>query len=789
MSPATFLGLAALVLLDTSAPAGAEAPKHRALSAVPFTDVKLQDEFWTPRIRTNREKSLPHNFTWCEQTGRISNFSKAAGSMPGKFEGIYFNDSDVYKVLEGASYSLADQRDPDLEKTVDEVIAKIAAAQQKDGYLNTYYTLVEPERRWTNLPVKHELYCAGHLFEGAVAHWRATGKRTFLDVAVKLADHIDRTFGPDKRYGVPGHEEIELALVKLHQATGDPRYLKLAMFFIDIRGDASRRKVAGPYSQDHVPVRQQSEVVGHAVRAMYLYSGVADVAAYSGDQEMIAAMDRIWKSVAQRKLYITGGIGARHAGEAFGDDYELPNHSAYCETCAAIGLALWAHRLNLMHGDAQYADVLERAVYNGILSGIALDGQHFFYVNPLASGGGHHRQPFFGCACCPTNVVRFVPSVPGYVYASGRDGIHVNLYAAGTGKVALGDATVQLVQRTDYPWDGKVKIILQPPKPMEFALCLRIPGWCLAAKLAVAGQPIEKLELSKGYARLKRAWQPGDSVELDLPMPVQRIEAHPRVAASAGRVAVQRGPVVYCFEGVDNDGRAKSIVLPRDPKFTAEHRRDLLGGVTVLHGVARGDRKIMAVPYHVWDHRQPGDMVVWVKQEGKPLASDPDAPAWKEILYRPLDAETLGPPAPPTWADMTTPSASHCFPSDSLDALLDGEEPRSSSDHGVPRFTWWDRRGSKQWVQYEFDKPRKASAVEVYWFDDTGRGQCRVPESWQLLYQDGNRWKPVSGASVFGTELNKYNRVTFTPVETTGLRIEAQLKPQMSAGILEWKVE
>jgi DUF1680 family protein len=794
------------VALFSQAPAQAEGPLHRQFSAVPFTEVKLQDEFWALRIQTNREKSLPHNFKWCEQTGRISNFAKAAGLVPGKFEGIYFNDSDVYKVLEGAAYSLADRRDPELEKTVDEVIAKIAAAQQKDGYLNCYYTLVEPTKRWTNLPVMHELYCSGHLMEAAVAHYRATGKKTFLDVAVKLADHIDRTFGPDKKLGVPGHEEIELALVKLYQATNEERYFKLAKFFIDLRGDGSRRKLDGEYDQDHMPVRKQSEIVGHAVRAMYLYSGVADVAAFTGDKELIGAMGRLWRNVVEQKMYVTGGIGARHAGEAFGAAYELPNDSAYCETCAAIGLALWAHRLNLLHGDAQYADVLERTIYNGILSGIALDGQHFFYVNPLASNGGHHRQPFFGCACCPSNVVRFVPSIPGYVYATTADAIYVNLYAAGSANVSLGGKTVKLTQATRYPWDGKVKISVGPQTPTQCAIALRVPGWCKQAKIVVNGETIEKPELKKGYAVVNRQWKAGDAIELDLAMPVERIEAHPAVRANAGRVAIQRGPIVYCFEAVDNGGKAKNIVLPHDPKFATEHRKDLLGGVTVVKAVDNKGRAVTAVPYYSWDHRQPGEMLVWARQEGKrrnvgqvsnlpggkpvPGAAKDEDPAWQGKLYRALDPATLGPAEPPTEAELTTVTASHCHSADAVEALNDGVEPKNSNDHDIPRFTWWDHRGSKEWVQYEFPAARKVSAVSVYWFDDTRRhGQCRVPESWRLLAKDGTGWKPVAGESGFGTELDKYNRAALKEVETSALRIEVQLKKGFSAGILEWKVE
>ncbi len=624
------------LLLAGSVGSGAEPPPpdHRALSAVPFTEVKLNDAFWAPRIRTNREKSLPHNFKWCEETGRISNFAKAAGLIPGKFEGIYFNDSDVYKVLEGASYALADQRDPALEKKVDEVIAKIAAAQQPDGYLNTYFTLVEPDKKWTDFAVKHELYCAGHLIEAAVAHYQATGKKTLFNVALKLANHLDALFGPGKRHEVSGHEEIELALIKLYRATGEARYLKLAAFFLDIRGDKSKRpKLFGAYAQDHMPIRQQREVVGHAVRAMYLYTAVADMASYTGDVGFIEAMRAIWEDVVHRKMYITAGIGSRHQGEAFGDPYELPNDTAYCETCAAIGLAFWAHRLNQLHGDAQYADVLERAIYNGILSGIALDGEHFFYVNPLASAGKHHRQPFFGCACCPSNVVRFVPSIPGYVYAKNDAGIAVNLYVAGTATVAHGQMKVKLVQETQYPWDGKVTIRVEPEHAAEFDLALRIPGWCEGVTLALNGQPIEKLEIVKGYARVHRAWQRGDIVQLDLPMPVQRIEAHPQVQANAGRVAIQRGPIVYCFEEVDNGGPVKDLVLAREPKFSVEHKPDLLGGVTVVRAQDRNSRTVTAIPYYAWDHRQPGEMIVWVRQDGKPESPAADA-TWQGKLYR-----------------------------------------------------------------------------------------------------------------------------------------------------------
>jgi uncharacterized protein len=619
----------------------ADTRQPRELSGVPFTDVKLNDGFWTPRIETNRTQSLPHNFEWCRKTGRIDNFAKAAKLMQGKYQGFMFNDSDLYKVLEAASYSLAAHPDPALEKTVDEAIAKIAAAQQPDGYLNTYYTLAEPGKRLTNLRDMHELYCAGHLIEAAVAHFRATGKRTLLDVAVKYADFIDGVFGPTKRHGVPGHEEIELALVKLYHVTGEKKYFDLAKYFIDTRGDKSQREIWGKYHQDHLPVRQQSEIVGHAVRAMYLYSGTADVAAKTGDRQLIDAMGRLWQDVAQRKMYITGGIGARYEGEAFGDAYELPNDSAYCETCAAIGLALWAHRLNLMHRDAQYADAVERVAYNGILSGVSLDGRRYFYVNPLASDGKHHREPFFDCACCPPNVARFLASLPGYLYATDKEGIYVNLYVAGKAKIALGDNTVTLTQETRYPWDGKVRLTVDPNTPGRFTIALRIPDWCQGAKIAFNATPVAPVAMDKGYALVRQQWQSGDVLELTLPMPVERIEANPRVTADVGRVAIARGPLVYCFEAVDNGGHVKDIVLARDAKLTAEFRKDLLGGMTVVRGVAADGREVMAVPYYAWDHRAPGEMAVWVRQEGKPADGKGDDATWKDKLYRRLDPASL----------------------------------------------------------------------------------------------------------------------------------------------------
>jgi DUF1680 family protein len=713
--------------------------------------------------------------------------------VPGKFEGIYFNDSDVYKVLEGAAYSLADQPDAALAKATEDVIAKIAAAQKPDGYLNTYYTLAEPGKRWSNLSVMHELYCAGHMIEGAVAHYRTTGRKTFLDVAMKYADLINETFGPGKKPGICGHEEIELALVKLYQVSGEKRYLELAKRMLELRGDKTQRPLWGEYCQDHIPVRQQREIVGHAVRAMYLYSGVADVASYTGDAGFIEAMDALWQDVVLKKMYITGGVGAKHEGEAFGARYELPNDSAYCETCAAIGLVFWAHRMNLLHGDAQYADVMERALYNGVLSGIALGGEQFFYVNPLSSAGNHHRQPFYDCACCPSNVVRLVPSIPGYQYAVGEGAVFVNLYAAGKATATLDGVKVKLTQATNYPWDGKVTLTVEPEKAAQFTLCLRVPGWCREAKAAVKlaqGNDAGKQESAKGYCRISRTWQPGDRVEFEMAMPVERIEAHPLVKADAGRVALQRGPIVYAFEAVDNGGPVRNLVLAKEQKFETEHKSDLLGGVSVVKAQTRQGKIVTAIPYYAWDHRTPGEMVVWVLQDGKSRNPAADDPAWQGKLYRPLDPKTLGASAPAPLAEQATAKVSYCDKfGGTPTALNDGIEPKDSCDHNVPRLTWYEQTG-KQWVEYHFDAPRKVSAAEVYWFDDGKVNRhCRVPKTWKLLYRDGDAWKEVPGPSAYGVTKDKFNPVTFGPVTTTGLRIEAELAAPNSGGILEWKVK
>jgi hypothetical protein len=620
----------------------------RKLQPFQLTDVSVNDAFWAPRQEANRRVTIPHIYRMCKETGRID--ALKLQWKPGQPNPPHiFWDSDIAKWTEAASYAIATHPDPQVEKMLDEVVALIAGAQQPDGYLNVHYTVVEPGKRWTNLRDRHELYCAGHLMEAGVAHYEATGKRTLLDAVCRYADYIDSVFGPGKRTGYPGHEEIELALIKLYRATGEPRYLKLCQYFIDergkqphfydeeakARGEEPQRSQDGryEYNQSHLPVREQTEAVGHAVRAMYLYSGMADLGAQIGDERLLAACRRLWDSATQRRMYVTGGVGAQHAGESLGADYVLPNESAYAETCAAIGLVFFAHRMLQVEADGRYADVMERALYNGALSGLSLDGGKFFYVNPLASAGGHHRQEFFGCACCPPNIARLVASLGAYIYSSADAAVYVHLYVAGEGTTELAGRQVTVAQQTSYPWDGDVELTVDIQEPATFALMLRIPGWCAKYTLQVNGKTASA-RVVRGYAGIRRQWHAGDRVKLTLAMPVERVVAHPRVFVNAGRVALQRGPVVYCLEQCDHSADVRSIVLPGDAKLAARFDKQLLGGVTVIEASGLSPAvagwqdqlyrpasattmertAIRAIPYCLWDNREPGPMVMWLPQ-------------------------------------------------------------------------------------------------------------------------------------------------------------------------------
>lgn len=618
------------------------------ISALPFTAVQVDDPFWSPRIETNRAVTVRYDFQKCEETGRISNFAKAGGLQPGDHEGIFFNDSDVYKVIEGAAYSLMLHPDPELDAYLDHIIALIGAAQEPDGYLYTARTIaerngtpelmradVEGRTRWSNLRVNHEFYNVGHLYEGAVAHYQATGKRSLLDIALKNADLIDHTFGPGKLRYVPGHQEIEIGLVKLYLVTGEQRYLDLAKFFLDERGRPDGHELYGPYAQDHLPVTQQTTAVGHAVRAGYMYAGMADVAALTGEQSYIDAIDTIWTDVVTTKLYLTGGIGARHEGEAFGEAYELPNATAYNETCAAIANIYWNQRLFQLHGDAKYIDVLERSLYNGFLSGVDFSGDRFFYVNPLEFDGTFRfnrddslvRMPWFGCSCCPTNVVRLFPALGGYIYAQSDRDLYANLFITSRVAAQVSATAVTLAQETRYPWEGSIRITVTPAAPVDFALRVRIPGWLqdtpvpgslyryldgaeAAPQLFVNDVPVA-IQQVQGYAVLDRTWQPGDVVELQLPMPVRCVDTDPAVAENRGKVAVERGPLVYCLEAIDNGGKALGRSLPVGANFAVQWRPELLHGVNIL--TAAGDGvDLVFVPYYAWAHRGVGEMAVWL---------------------------------------------------------------------------------------------------------------------------------------------------------------------------------
>ncbi len=651
----TGVALAAFFVVSACA-RRAEAPaRDYAIEAVPLAAVQIDNGFWATRMDTNRTVTIPHIMKENEETGRVENFARAVHEAPGPYQGRRFNDSDVYKTIEAASYALAKHPDPGLDAELDRIIKLIAAAQEPDGYLYPART-VDPAHpvagagpeRWVNLNGSHELYNVGHLYEAAVAHFEATGKRTLLDVAIKNADLVARTFGPQGRKAVPGHEEIEIGLVKLYRATRDARYLALARFFLDQRGhphdtqpypaDSPFAIYNGrPYMQDDVPVAEQRRAEGHAVRAMYLYSGMNDVAALDGDTAYAAALDRIWDDVVSKRLYLTGGLGARDTVEAFGDDYELPNRTAYTETCASVGGVLWNQRMFLREGDAKYLDVLERTLYNGFLSGVSLAGDTFFYQNPLASDGSVARTAYFEVACCPSNLARLMGQLPSLIYAQKDDELYVSQFVASHATVDLGGRSVLVAQQTGYPWDGAVTIRLAPDQPVEFTLHVRIPGWArnepvasdlyrfasagdapsAEPALSVNGSPVP-LAVERGFASIRRTWTAGDTVRLDLPMPVRRVVANPGVSADVRRMAIERGPIVYALEGVDNGGTVADLTLGSAATLGHEFKPDLLGGVEIVTGTAvRGARPtaFVAVPYYAWANRGKGEMEVWLKEK------------------------------------------------------------------------------------------------------------------------------------------------------------------------------
>lgn len=652
------------VLLAAATGFAQDAIRSAGLLPLPITEVRVEDTFWAPRIETNRTRTIATVKQRLLEMGAIQNFAIASGKEKGKHRGPFWADSDVYEWIEAASYSLAVRRDPDLEAQVDELIASISAAQMKDGYLDTYFQLEYPEGRWTFLAFGHEDFCAGHLFEAAAAHYEATGKRTLLDIALKNANLFESVFGPGRRDGQPGHEGIELGLMKLYRATGDKRYLRLAQFFIDQRGqkpsffakeyekqDPNRRmnflgRTIGlrtlydehmhrnpavfdtSYSQDHLPVREQDKVVGHAVRAMYLYSGMADVATETGEAAMFNALLKLYRDLTTKRMYLTGGIGPSAHNEGFTTDYDLPNESAYQETCASIGVMMWAQRMLALTGDGRYADTMELAMYNAFPAGVSLAGDTFFYVNPLYSAGKVTRQKWFSVPCCPTNVVRILPSIGKYIYGQSSDALWVNLYVQGSAKAKFPDGgSLTVAQVSGYPWSGDVKIRVSNPPAGETGINFRVPGWAGSASFKLNGKVLEP-PIEKGYAKVRRRWQDGDVIEVSLPMDVQLIEANPNVLEDRSKVALRRGPLVYCLEQTDQKEDIDRYVLSASAKATAR----LADGVSVIEGSAGlkpagswDDRlyrpveqgtgavaSFRAVPYATWGNRGTGKMTVWI---------------------------------------------------------------------------------------------------------------------------------------------------------------------------------
>ena len=777
---------------------------------VPFTSVKVTDAFWGQRLQARREVTIPLAFSKCEETGRYENFVKAANPSDDYVVGGYsFDDTDVYKTIEGASYLLQTYPDKKLMKYIDSVLVIVAAAQEPDGYLYTSRTMNPKKphewagtKRWELVEdLSHEFYNLGHMVEGAIAHYQATGKRNFLDIAIRYADCVCREIGEGEGQvvRVPGHQIAEMALAKLYRITGEKKYLDMAKFFLDKRGYTTR---TDEYSQAHKPVLEQDEAVGHAVRAAYMYAGMADVAAMTGDKSYIDAIDRIWDNIVTKKLYITGGIGATNHGEAFGKNYQLPNMSAYCETCAAIGNVYVNHRLFLLHGHAKYYDVLERTLYNGLISGISLDGGGFFYPNPLQSMGQHQRRPWFGCACCPSNVCRFIPSLPGYIYAVKDNDVYVNLFMANDVNLKVNGKKVSLKQTTEYPWNGDVNVEVTRNSAGKFAMKIRIPGWVqgevvpsdlytytdgkrLKYNVKVNGEEVTS-ELNNGYFTIDRKWKKGDKVSVHFDMEPRTVKAHGKVEADRGRVAVERGPVVYCAEWPDNNFDVLSVLMNRNPKFEVEKASMTIenAGVTVTHPFQKiktsvqtlkydekgrltaQDQTLNMIPYYAWAHRGTGNMAVWLPNE---VSST-----------RPVTAATL--------ASKSKIDASH--QATSLSSITDGLVPADENDRTIPYYHWWPKEGTTEWISYEFPTEMTVSSSTVYWYDDAPWGGCRVPKSWKIYYKDASgNWAPVQNPDKYGVSKGNPNVVNFDPVKTKAVKLEIVQPEKNASGIFEWEVK
>ena len=780
------------------------------ITPVPFTKVKVTDSFWGQRLKASRDVTIPLAFSKCEETGRYTNFEKAANPSDSyEVKGYSFDDTDVYKTIEGASYSLQTYPDKKLVQYIDSVLNIVAKAQEKDGYLYTSRTMNPKhphewagDTRWSKVEdLSHEFYNLGHMVEGAVAHFQATGSKKFLDIACRYADCVCREIGTNQGQVcvVPGHQIAEMALCKLYVLTGEKRYLDQAKFFLDYRGKTT---IKTEYSQSHKPVVEQDEAVGHAVRAAYMYAGMADVAALTGDKSYINAIDNIWNNIVEKKLYITGGIGATNNGEAFGANYELPNMSAYCETCAAIGNVYVNYRLFLLHGESKYYDVLERSLYNGLISGVSLDGGGFFYPNPLESMGQHQRQPWFGCACCPSNIARFIPSLPGYVYAVKDNNVYVNLFMSNTSTLDVKGKKVTIEQSTEYPWNGDIAIKVNGSKAGQWAMKVRIPGWVRNEvvpsnlyeftdnerpqyNITVNGNAVDGKLTEDGYFTIDRKWKKGDVVRVHFDMDPRTVRANNNVEADRGYVAIERGPIVYCAEWPDNDFDIMGALVNQSPKMTVEdgtlhakHAKEADYFIKVIKTDAQllsfdkqgrlnaKDVKLSLIPYYAWCHRGSGKMRVWLSQ----------------------DLSSSRPEKPATLASQSKVTAS--TPAASLSSINDRLVPKDGTDRSMPYYHWWPKQGVTEWIAYEFPVASTVQSSTVYWYDDSPWGGCRVPKAWRIYYKNSNgEWQPVAGADKYPTTKGSACTVNFEPVTTTAVKMEIDLPSDNSAGLFEWSVK
>jgi len=804
------LNLAGVLIVALLQEVTVRAEDVHVLEAVPIRNVHVTDTFWAPRLQLWSTKTVNDVLDKFEKDGAFRNFDRVAGIAEGGHDGPPWYDGLVYETIRGASDFLISNPDRALEARLDGYIQRIAAAAARDpnGYIMTFTQLDRPAQRWGlnggNIVWQHETYDAGALMEAAVHHFRATGKTSLLDVAVKFANHICDVIGPaPKKRVIPGHALAEEAFVELYELfrempalksrltvpVEEARYLSLAQYWIDDRG-RERPQGTGPlgaYSQDHLPVLEQTAIEGHAVRATLFWTGVCAVARYARQQDYVPAAGRVWDNMVGKRLHITGGVGTHREQERFGADYDLPN-DAYLETCAAVGAGFFHRNMNLLLGHAKYIDELERALYNNVLNGVSLAGDRYYYENPLTRAA-RPRWQWHGCPCCPPMFLKMMSAVPGYIYARDSEGVYVNLFIGSRAELEWRETKVALTQTTGYPWEGRVSIAVDPAAPAAFTVCVRVPGWAQGqenpfglyrsdlspapVEVKVNGESVRDPHMVRGYAAIQRLWKKGDTITLGLPVQARRIYAHPQVKADRGRVALASGPLVYCLEEIDNPGQWSYYLKP-DTTLSLAWRPDLLGGVNVIQGAAFSQqdegaaRKIplVAIPFYGQDNREPSSrMDVWIAESAELAAALGVTSGFKV-------------------------RCSHCFDRDSVGALNDGVEPSSSNDHSIPRHTWWDRKGGTEWVQYDFDKPRRVSSVAVYWWDDRpAGGHCAVPRSWRLLYSRNGGWEPVAGDVRYGTEKDRYNEARFDPVEATSLRVEAELQPGLSGGILEWKVK